>query len=471
MVELRHHQRTVWEGWFPEEAEGWWEDWMRKADQVLEDPDLLELVYEAQGRRRPNSRRRGRKQTPAEVVLRLTVLKHVRHWSFQETEREVRANVVYRQFTRIGAEKVPDAKTMGRQVQALGPGVIKQLHQRLVGVAQEEKAVRGRRMRLDTTVTETNIHYPTDSSLLGDGVRVLTRTMNKIVVLAGQGGTRLRDRMRSVTRRVMEIGRASRAKGPVLEDKLKKGYRRLLTITRKVVNQAVRFSTEVASGVKRAAEWKKQLVLEALRKELEVMIPRVRQVIRQTKGRVLQGNPHLGNKLVSLFEPGTEVIRKGKAGKPTEFGKMVKIQEAENQIITDYQVFEKRPSDADVLIPAVEIHQQQFGQVPVLVATDAGFSSATNERDLEQMGVKQVSIPNYATKSEERRRRQKKRWFRRGQKWRTGCEGRISVLKRRHGLNRCRYRGDRGMERWVGLGVIADTLINLGRFLVAKESG
>jgi IS5 family transposase len=173
-------------------------------------------------------------------------------------------------------------------------------------------------------------------------------------------------------------------------------------------------------------------------------------------------------KLVSLFEPTTEIIRKGKASKPTEFGKMVKIQEAENQIITDYEVYEKRPSDADILVAAVDVHQQQFGHAPKVVAGDAGFYSAANERDLQEKGVERISIPNYATKSEERRRKQKTRWFRQGQKWRTGCEGRISVLKRRHGLNRCLYRGDRGMQRWVGLGVTADTLINLSRVLAAK---
>jgi transposase, IS5 family len=172
MVELRYHQRLVWEGWFPEQAAEWWDEWMRQADQVLDDDELLEAVYQAQGKRRPKSRCRGRKQTPAEVVLRLAVLKHVRNWTFEATEREVRANVVYRQFTRIGAEKVPDAKTLGRLVQALGPAVIQQVHQRLVAIAQEKKVVRGRRLRLDTTVVEKNIHYPTDSSLLSDGARV-----------------------------------------------------------------------------------------------------------------------------------------------------------------------------------------------------------------------------------------------------------------------------------------------------------
>lgn len=471
MVELRHHQRLVWEGWFPEQAEGWWEEWMRQADQVLDDDELLEAVYQAQGKRRPKSLCRGRKQTPAEVVLRLAVLKHMRNWSFEETEREVRANVVYRQFTRIGAEKVPDAKTLGRLVQALGPKVVQQLHQRLVAVAQEKKVVGGRRLRLDTTVVESNIHYPTDSSLLSDGARVLTRTMKKITELTGRAGTKLRNRMRTIGHRAMEIARTSRSKGPQVRKNLKQGYRKLLTVARKVVNQAKRFREEIASGVKCAKDHDQKLVLAALRKDLEIMLPRVQQVIRQTKARVLGGDVHVAGKLVSVFEPSTEVIRKGKASKPTEFGKMVKFQEAENQIITHYEVFEKRPKDADLLVPAVQKHERQFGRVPQLVAGDAGFYSASNEAELQDMGVRQISVPNHFTKSPERRRHQKKRSFRRGQKWRTGAEGRISVLKRRHGLNRCRYRGDPGMQRWVGLGVIADNLINIGRCLAATNTG
>ena len=223
--------------------------------------------------------------------------------------------------------------------------------------------------------------------------------------------------------------------------------------------------------MKRTKDHEQNLVLTALRKDLETMWPRVQQVIRQAKARVLGGNVHVAGKLVSVFEPSTEVIRKGKASKPTEFGKMVKVQEAKNQIITHYEVFEKRPNDADLLLPAVRKHEEQFGRVPHLVAGDAGFYSAGNEAELQDMGVRQISVPNRSTKSPERRRHQKKRSFRRGQKWRTGAEGRISVLKWRHGLNRCRYRGDAGMHRWMGLGVIADNLINIGRYLAVTNSG
>ena len=154
-----------------------------------------------------------------------------------------------------------------------------------------------------------------------------------------------------------------------------------------------------------------------------------------------------------------EAIRKGKAHKPTEFGKLVKIQEAENQIIVDYEVYDERPTDAVLLLPAIAKHKAVFGHAPRLLAADAAFFSAANEAAAEAAGVKQVAIPSKATKSQTRRQRQHQRWFRRAQRWRVGCEGRISVLKRKHGLGRSRYQGRAGMQRWVGLGVIANNLL------------
>jgi len=145
------------------------------------------------------------------------------------------------------------------------------------------------------------------------------------------------------------------------------------------------------------------------------------------------------------------------------------VRQAENQIVIDYEVYEQRPADATLLIPAIEKHEVVMGRTPRLVAADAGFYSAKNEAAAKARGVKRVCIPNRSTKSAARRREQKKRWFRNGQKWRTGCEGRISVVKRRHGLTRCLYKGDNGMKRWVGLGVIADNLINIGNAL-AKQA-
>ena len=236
------------------------------------------------------------------------------------------------------------------------------------------------------------------------------------------------------------------------------------------MGQATRFSREIGAGVKGARTVIQQAALEGLRQTLDTFVPRVQQVLRQTRARVFGGDTHVKDKLLSVFEPSTEVIRKGKAGKPTEFGKMVKLQEAEQQIITAYAVYATRPSDADLLIPALEAHTHTFGHAPRLVAADAAFFSAANEATAHTLGVTRVCVPNANTKSAARKRDQKKRWFKNGQKWRTGCEGRISVVKRRHGLNRSRYKGEDGMKRWVGLGVIADNLINIGRVLATRPS-
>jgi transposase, IS5 family len=462
MIVARRLQRSFADGFIAEEVADLWEPWMRQADQLLEDEGLVSLIQQELTRRVKKSKTRGRPGTPAEVVLRMLLLKHMRNYSFEELSREVRANLIYREFTRVGGGKTPDDKTMGRLARQLRPEVIRQIHDRVVAMAKEEKIVQGRRMRVDTTVVETNIHYPTDSSLLGDGVRVLTRTMKKIGSIAGEVGAKLRDRSRSVKLRMLEIARAARSKVPQSQEKLKKAYGKLLEASSRVMGQAKRFSQEIAQGIKRSADILQQAALEGLRKEIDAMLPGVRQVVQQTKARIFGGDTRSEGKIFSLFEPSTELIRKGKAGKPNEFGKMVKVQEAENQIVIDYEVYQQRPTDSDLLIPSIQAHQEKLGCTPHLAAADAGFYSANNEKEAKEKGVKRVCVPNRSTKSAERKREQRKRWFRNGQKWRTGCEGRISVLKRRHGLHRSRYKGEQGMNRWVGLGVIADNLINIG---------
>ena len=464
MIHLRRScQYSFGDGLIAEQTGELWDPWMRQADQVLEDEQLLNVVYEALVKRHKKSRTRGRLGVPAEIVLRMLLLKHIRNWSFAVVEREVRANLVYREFTRIGAAKVPDAKTLGRQACALGPEAVKQIHERMVALALENKIVQGRRMRVDTTVVETNIHYPTDSSLLGDGTRVLTRLMKKVTALAGEAGTRLRDRMRSIRRNVMRIGRAARIKGERGKRVVAAIYRKALAATGRVMAQAKRFSAEIASGVKRSADVIKQAALEGMKRQIDVMVERTGQVVRQTKARIFGGDTHVPGKILSVFEPSTEVIRKGKASQPTEFGKMIKVQEAENQIVIDYEVYDQKPGDTALLVPALERHEALTGRIPDLVAADNGFFSAKNEVAAQAKGVKRVSIPNRSTKSEARRQTRKKRWFKKGQKWRTGSEGRISLLKRRHGLRRSLYKDQAGLKRWVGLGVIADNLINIGK--------
>ena len=457
MIDVRRPgQRTLGEGLMEEETADLWEPWMRQADQVLHDGHLVNAVYEALLKRSPQSRTCGRRGVAAEIVLRMLLLKHIRNWSFAELEREVRPNLLYREFTRNGSGKVPDAKTLGRQAQALGPEVVEQAHPRVVAVAVENKVVRGRKMRVDTTVVETNIHYPTDSSLLGDGDRVLRRRMKKATAIAGAAGTKLRDSMRSVQRRVAEIARASRTKGEKGKAKLDLLYPKLLEITGRVMGQARRFSGEIGCGLKRSSDILQQAKLQGLKAQIDDMLDTVQKVVHQAKARVFGGDTHVPGELLSVFERATEVIRKGKASKPTEFGKMLKVQEAESRIVIAFKVYDRKPSASDLLIPAIRNHQKRTGLVPDLAAADAGFLSAKNEAEAQEMGVKRVSVPNRSTKSLARRQHQRQRWFKKGQQWRTGCEGRISLLKRRHGLRRSLYKKQAGMQCWVGLGGIAD---------------
>jgi len=207
-----------------------------------------------------------------------------------------------------------------------------------------------------------------------------------------------------------------------------------------------------------------------LEQSLETMVERVRQVVRQTRIRIFAGDTKSPGKIVSVFEPHTEIIRKGKASKSNEFGKLVKIQEAENQIVTHFEVFAERPADSTLLLSSIEVHQQRLGRIPRMVAADAGFYSRASERVGHALGVQWMSVPNKKTKSAERKRLQHQRWFRRGQKWRTGSEGRISVLKRGHGLRRCLHPGLDGMRPWVGLGVIADNFIQMGCYLARQST-
>jgi transposase, IS5 family len=393
VIEMRRAQLKFSDHWVAEEVDDLREDWMRRADQILDDEAILTVVYEALGKRHPKSRSRGRRGAPAEMVLRLLILKHIRNWSYAVLEREVRANLVYREFARVGGGKMPDAKTMGRW------GVLKQIHERVVKIALEQGIVTGRRMRVDTTVVETNVHYPTDSSLLGDGVRVLVRTMKKITKLAGEVGTKLRDRSHSVKRRVFDIARAARCKAKQNSEKLTRAYDQLLNSTSRVVGQAKRFSVEIAAGVKRSTNPLVQLNLEGLRQTLDEMMPRVKQVMKQTRERIHRGNTRSQDKLLSVFEPSTEIIRKGKSGKPNEFGKMVKVQEAENQIVIEFEVYDRRPSDSELLVQAIDAHQAVLGRAPYLLAADTAFYSRKNEVTARSKGVKRICIPNPYTET------------------------------------------------------------------------
>jgi len=461
MVRRRQRERSLFEVLLPD-GHKLWPEWLRRIDTLLEDESVIEVVAQAMERRWPQSRRRGRQGTPAEIVIRMLILKHLFDWSYDDLEQEVRANLVYRAFTRIDADEVPDAKTILKIAGALGPDVVAQLHRQVIDVATRAGVTRGRRFRVDTTVVETNVHYPTDSTLLQDGVRVLTRTMQRASTAMGDQPGRVRNRLRSVTRRVLTIG--YQARSPKTRDALIESYRKLTATTRAVLRDADTMVRRIAQRRRTVADGA-AAILDRARAHLQGLRPLVERVVHQTRARLLGGDTHVPDKVLSLFEPHTTTIRKGKISKPNEFGNLVTIQESEHQIITAYEVHTGRPADVTLWTAALDRHHALFGRAPHLAVGDRGFSSATNEQAATDRGVRRVVLPRRGPKSATRRAYERQAWFRRGQRWRVGCEGRISVIKRRHGLRRCRYHGVDGMHRWVGLGVIADNLINMATVL------
>jgi IS5 family transposase len=442
MVRRAYRQRSLVEVLLPD-ADKLWDPTLRRIDTLLDDEALVDRVAEALAQRHPESRRRGRLGTPAAVVLRMLVLKHLYDWSFDECEREVRGSLVYRAFCRIDGERVPDAKTLVRLAHLLDEPVLKDLLAQLVMRGRERRVIQGRRLRVDTTVVETNIHYPTDATLLADGVRVLTRTLRRL-------GEQVRKRTRAVGRRVFEIAQRSRTAGPRVSPKVREQskarmkalYQGLLGIARAVLRQA---ETALAGARDRKSAT-----------QLPAPIDLLKRVVAQTRARVLRGDTRFPGKVVSVFEPHTEIIRKGKLAKPTEFGRLVKIQEAEAQFITDYEVCERGQAERALWAPGLDRHIALFDRAPQLAVADGGFASRSNERAAQDRGVRHVVLPR-------QHRETRSRAARAALRWRTGSEGRISALKRRHGLRRCRYRGASGMQRWVGLGVIANDLLALAR--------
>jgi IS5 family transposase len=266
---------------------------------------------------------------------------------------------------------------------------------------------------------------------------------------------------------VLIIGRQARS----LEtrDALVHSYRQLMGTTRAVIREAATMVRRISQRLRTATPSTASKLKQAHHK-LQQLQPLVTRILDQTGARLLGGDIHVRDKVLSVFEPHTEAIRKGKIAKPTEFGKLVTIQEAEHQIITAYEVHATRPADMTLWIPALDRHIAMFDRPPDIAAADRGFASAANEEVAIIRGVRRVILPRPGRKTPARRAHERQRWFRRGLRWRVGCEGRISVIKRRHGLRRCRYHGADGTARWVGLGVIANNLMSAATFLNGRAT-
>ena len=442
------------------------DDLLDPIDQLLDDSGLVDLVRIRLETRHPLSSRTGRPGIGPDRLLRCCVLKHIKGWSLRELERELRCNLVYRRFTRFDADPTPDFTTLSRNLALLGEGVMQAIHERVVMQAKAKGVVRGAKLRVDTTVVETNIHHPSDSTLLCDGVRVLTRTLARIAEECEPGALAVVDHTRAAKRRVLEITRAARGLTESSKKRMAQSYQALVKLTEGVLEQATGVIQNaglaiVGSGIKAVV----------LIEELKHFVPLVSKVIDQTRQRVFDGNRFVADKVLSLFEPHTQVIRKGKAAKPTEFGRLVRVDEVENGIVSHIEVLEGNPADTTSWEPALRAHLETFGRAPQMATADRGFYSASNEQLAEDLGVKRVGLPARGRLSEKRKLSQKNRWFQRAQKWRSGVEARIATLKHRFGMARARYKGAAGFDRYVQWCTISHNLVSIARASVRWRIG
>lgn len=437
---------------------------LAQIDILLADDAIFQAVKADLLRRFPHTADDGRPSTPVEVILRMLIVKHLYNWSFPQTGQLVADSLVLRQFCRLYFERVPDQSTLNRWAKLIQPATLHRLLDHIVHLACQLQVTQGRKLRIDGTVVETNIHHPTDSTLLSDGVRVLSRALGKAKTLlrdasdlAQETYTDCTQQARAKMKPLMEV---ARQKGEAAAERLKTPYRDLLDLSTTVVARAKQVRDALRAAASAAAE--------QLSDTLDQFMARVEQVITQATRRVLQGEKvPASEKIVSLFEPETAIIRKGKPGKPTEFGRCVWLDEVEGGLISRYAVLTGNPDEKAQLPPSLDHQIAQFGHPPDLVTGEGGLHSAANERYAQARGVTEVVLPKKGQKSAQRIAYEQQEWFRRGRNWRAGIEGRISGLKRRHGLDRCRYHGNAGMERWVGLGLIAHDLHVIGQHLTA----
>jgi IS5 family transposase len=428
---------------------------LTQLDRVLDDDTLFQAVKVDMARRWPRTRTDGRPSTPVEVILRMLVVKHLYGWSDEATERWVSDSLVLRQFCRVYVAPVPDDTTRLRWANLLQPETLHRLLDHIVLLARSLKVTRGRKLRIDGTVVATNIHHPTDSTLLYDGVRVLGRTLAQARAVlqktSGMGREAVRDRTRSAKRQMKRIMEAARQRGTEAADRRRTAYQHLLDIAQATGQYAQRVGPVLTTQATAQGQH--------LAAPLAHMVPLVGQVISQTTRRIMQGEAvPASEKVVRLFEPHTAIIRTGKPGKPTECGRVIWLDEVEGGLISRYAVLEGNPPEDAQLPPSLDHHRRVFHRPPRLLAGDRGVHSTANERYATTQGVKQVVLPKPGATSAKRRAHEQQPWFRRGRNGRAGIEGRISGLKRHYRLDRCRYHGTAGMERWVGWGVIAHNL-------------
>jgi transposase, IS5 family len=437
------------------------------SDFLDDQGDIIECIRRdlVRGLKKPGS---GRSGLTARQILRSLVLMRLKNWDYRELRERIADGLTLRQFTDFYCAPVPKHDAFQRGFIRLTPRTLKAVNDLVVRAAVRLGLEDGAKLRVDTTVVQTDIHHPTDNTLLWDVVRVVTRLVRRLAkALELRRIKGFCDRTRAARRRMQEIQRMTTRQRHAQQTRT---YRALIGIAEEVVVNA-RAAIE-KTGKMRGRDLFADMAIEEIRKQIEHFCELGSRVIDQARRRVLDGEqvPY-GEKIYSIFEPHTDLIKRGKVRTPIEFGHKVFLAESAQGLITQYEVLKGNPSDEIHVTPSLQRHRQAFGRVPELYGSDRGFFSEQNLASCKHAGVKVVCIPQRGGKRTHRREAyESSAAFKQGQRFRAGIEGRISVLFRGRGMKRCLAEGRDRFELWVGAAVLANNLMRIAALLTKPSS-
>jgi IS5 family transposase len=407
----------------------------------------------------------GRPSIPMETYQRLMFLKFRYRLGYELLCREVADSISWQRFCRIPlGTRVPHPTTLMKITSRCGDEAVAGLNEALLMKAAAHKLLRTDRVRADTTVVEADVGYPTDSGLLAKAVGSMCRSVARIKTLGGAARTRVRDRRRSAGRRARSIASKLRLRGQQHRDQAQAAVRRITGEIADIADAAIGEAAAVVRNAKRAlrtATGVRRGRLAQAVNHLDTLVGRTQQVVAQTRSRLSGVMPESASRVVSLHDADARPIRKGRLGKPVEFGYKAQIVDNADGVILDHTVVIGNPHDAGQLAPAIERITRRTGRPPRCVTADRGYGLASVERDLHLLGVRTVAIPRTSNPGAARREFEHRRAFRDKVKWRTGCEGRINHLKRSYGWNRTHLTGINGARTWCGHGVFAHNLVKI----------
>jgi IS5 family transposase len=429
--------------------------------------ELVEWVRRdlVRGLKKPGSGRRG--LTPQQI-LRALILMRVKNWDYRELRERIADGLTLRQFADFYCDRVPKHDAFGRGFNRLTPETLKAINDLVVQAAVDLGLEDGAKLRVDTTVVQTDIHHPTDNTLLWDVVRVVTRLVGRLAKAMERRRIKgFCDRTRAARRRMLAIQRMTTTQRHHHQTGK---YRELIGIAEEVVESARRVLEKTSKT--RGQDMFADMVIGETSKEIEHFCGLGGRVIDQARRRVLDGEQvPTAEKIYSIFEPHTDLIKRGKVRTPIEFGHKVFLAESAQGLITQYEVLKGNPSDEVHVVPSLDRHTQTFGRVPELYGSDRGFFSEKNVASCAQQGVTVVCIPQRGgKKAPEREAYEKSADFKAGQRFRAGIEGRISVLFRGRGMKRCLAEGHERFELLVAAAVLANNLMNIAALLTRRRS-